>query len=133
MLGEKIVGDPNLDSFYFGAFLSANVITPTPNPPIQAEESYAAWAPPPGPNAAAGLIGSEVTIDYQQGFGWSPPVQLPPPAQQIPPPPVPWAPLAPFWWARLGAMGSYHVQGVNVAMCDASIRFVSSSTSLATL
>jgi prepilin-type N-terminal cleavage/methylation domain-containing protein/prepilin-type processing-associated H-X9-DG protein len=130
-LGERIVGDPKLDSF-FGA-LSAGVITPTPSPPMQPEASYSVWAPPPGPSNAAGLIGSAVTIGYQQGFGWSPPAQLPPPAAPIPPPPVPWSELGPLWFARLGAIGSYHVNGANVAMCDGSIRFVANSVSLTTL
>jgi prepilin-type N-terminal cleavage/methylation domain-containing protein/prepilin-type processing-associated H-X9-DG protein len=130
-LGEKIVGDPNLDS-YFGA-LGAGVITPTPDPPMQLESTYSVWAPPPGPNASAGLIGSTVTIGYTMGTGWSPPAQLPPPSTPIPPPPVPWGTLGPLWWARLGALGSYHTNGVNVAMADASVRFVSGSTSLPTL
>jgi prepilin-type N-terminal cleavage/methylation domain-containing protein/prepilin-type processing-associated H-X9-DG protein len=131
LLGEKIIGDPNLDS-YFGALL-AGVITPTPDPPMQPEATYSIWAPPPGINASAGMIGSTVTIDYQQALGWSPPIQLPPPAAPIPPPPVPWGTLGPLWWARLGALGSYHVNGVNVAMADGSVRFASSATSLSTL
>jgi prepilin-type processing-associated H-X9-DG protein len=131
LLGEKILGDPNLDS-YFGALL-AGVITPTPDPPIQPEATYSIWAPPPGINASAGMIGSTVTIDYQQALGWSPPIQPPPPASPIPPPPVPWGTLGPLWWARLGAMGSYHSNGVNVAMVDGSVRFVSTSMSLETL
>jgi prepilin-type N-terminal cleavage/methylation domain-containing protein/prepilin-type processing-associated H-X9-DG protein len=130
-LGEKIVGDPNLDS-YLNA-LEAGVITPTPNPPIQTESSYSVWAPPPSVNAAAGMIGSTVTIGYLQALGWSPPMQLPPPSAPIPPPPVPWATLGPLWWARLGALGSYHTNGVNVAMADASVRYVSGSISLTTL
>jgi prepilin-type N-terminal cleavage/methylation domain-containing protein/prepilin-type processing-associated H-X9-DG protein len=130
-LGEKRIGDPNLDSF-FGA-LEAGVITPTPDPPILLSACYAVWAPPPGLNASAGLIGSAVPINYVQPFGWSPPVQLPPPATQIPPPPVYWSTLGPLWWARLGAMGSYHINGANVAMVDGSVRFVLDSTSLTTL
>jgi prepilin-type N-terminal cleavage/methylation domain-containing protein/prepilin-type processing-associated H-X9-DG protein len=131
LLGERRVGDPNLDSF-FGA-LDAGVITPTPNPPILLTATYSVWAPPPGINASAGLIGSAVQINYVQPFGWSPPVQPPPPASPIPPPPVQWSTLGPLWWARLGAMGSYHINGANVAMVDGSVRFVSDSTSLATL
>jgi prepilin-type N-terminal cleavage/methylation domain-containing protein/prepilin-type processing-associated H-X9-DG protein len=130
-LSERMVGDPNLDSF-FGA-LAAGVITPTPDPPIQFEATYSVWAPPPGPNASAGLIGSEVTIDFTMPFAWSPPIQLPPPATQIPPPPVYWSEIGPLWWMRLGAMGSYHTNGVNVAMVDGSVRFVSAGTSLTTL
>jgi prepilin-type N-terminal cleavage/methylation domain-containing protein/prepilin-type processing-associated H-X9-DG protein len=130
-LGEKRLGDPNLDSF-FGA-LAAGVIKPAPNPPIQFEATYSVWAPPPGPNASAGLIGSAVTINYAQPFGWSPPTPPPPPATPPPPPTVDWPTLAPFWWARLGAMGSYHTNGANVAMVDGSVRFVSDSTALTTL
>jgi prepilin-type processing-associated H-X9-DG protein len=131
LLGEKILGDNNLDSF-FGA-LDAGVITPDPTPPIQHEITYSVWAPPPGPNASAGMIGSSVTIDYKQPYGWNLPRQPPPPAAPIPPPPVPWSVLGPLWWARLGAMGSYHPHGVNVAMVDGSVRFVSASTQLNTL
>lgn len=130
-LGEKIVGDPNLDS-YFGA-LEAGVITPTPDPPMQLESSYSVWAPPPGPSNSAGMVGSTVTIGYQQGTAWSPPTQLPPPSPPIPPPPVPWGTLGPLWWARLGAIGSYHPNGANVAMADGSVRFASKSISLTTL
>jgi prepilin-type N-terminal cleavage/methylation domain-containing protein/prepilin-type processing-associated H-X9-DG protein len=131
LLGEKRIGDAYLDSF-FGA-LDAGVITPTPNPPIQLEATYSVWAPPPGLNSTAGLVGSAVPINYVQPFGWSPPVQPPPPASPIPPPPVPWSTLGPLWWARLGAMGSYHINGANVAMVDGSVRFVSDGTSLTTL
>ena len=131
LLGEKIVGDANLDSF-FGAE-AAGVITPAPDPPIQPEASYSVWAPPPGPNAAAGLVGSSATIDYQQPFAWSPPTQPPPPASPIPPPPVYWSTLGPLWWLRLGAIGSYHINGANVAMTDASVRYVSAATQLSTL
>jgi prepilin-type N-terminal cleavage/methylation domain-containing protein/prepilin-type processing-associated H-X9-DG protein len=130
MLGERLLGDGNLDS-YLGA-LAAGVITPSPAPPIQSEVSYSVWAPPPGPNNVAGLIGATAPIGYTQGSFWNPPVQIPgqPP---IDPPPVPWSNLGPEWWIRLGAIGSYHTNGANVAMADASIRFVPASISLTTL
>ena len=130
-LGEKKIGDVNFDSF-LGA-QSAGVITPPQTPPLLTESCYCVWAPPPGPYAAAGLIGTEVGINYLMSVGWSPPTQLPPPAPPIPPPPLPWNTVAPSWNARLGAMGSYHINGANVALADASVRFVVSSTSLATL
>jgi prepilin-type N-terminal cleavage/methylation domain-containing protein len=131
LLGERIVGDGNLDSF-FGA-LAAGVITPPPDPPMQFESTYSVWAPPPGPNNSAGLVGSMVTVGYSMPFGWSPPPEPDPPATPIPPPPVHWATLGPLWWARLGAIGSYHPIGANVAMSDGSVKFISNSVSLTTL
>jgi prepilin-type N-terminal cleavage/methylation domain-containing protein/prepilin-type processing-associated H-X9-DG protein len=129
MLGERIVGDGAMDS-WLGA-QAAGVITPPPSPSLQPEAVYSVWAPPPGPDDANGLVGGEVTIDYTMGVGWSPPPRNggPPP----PPPPVPWSYLGPLWWARLGAIGSYHTGGADVAMCDGSIRFAFKSTSLGTL
>jgi prepilin-type processing-associated H-X9-DG protein len=46
---------------------------------------------------------------------------------------VPWDSLKIKFWGRIGAYGSYHSNGVNVALADGSIRFMSNSTSHATL
>jgi len=130
LLGERIVGDSALDSWI------PSPITPAPDPPIQGESAYAAWAPPPGPNAAAGLLGATAPINYKHGSVWSPPTSPFPNVPPPPPPPVPWGGangLGPLWWARLGAYGSYHMGGVNVALADGSVRFLRDSTALSTL
>ena len=133
LLGERVVGDPALDTW-----LQAP-ITPDPTPPIQSETGYCVWAQPPGPNAAAGLLSAQVNIMYSHPFVWMPPPPPPlplpgyPPIPPTPPPPVPWGPLSEQWWARLGAYGSFHGTGVNVAMADGSIRFLRASTPVTTL
>lgn len=131
LLGERIIGDSNLDTF-LGAW-SAGVITPPPDPPLQSVAAYAVWAPPPGPNAAGGLLGATAPINYRHGSIWSPPTSPFPGVPPPPPPPVPWSTLGPQWWARLGAYGSFHSQGVNVALADGSVRFLSATTSLPVL
>jgi prepilin-type N-terminal cleavage/methylation domain-containing protein/prepilin-type processing-associated H-X9-DG protein len=131
LLGERVVEDPALDSF-LGA-LNAGVITPSPDPPIQPSAAYMVWAPPPGPNAAGGLLGATAMIGYRHGSVWVPPTSPDPRIPPPPPPPVPWRDLGLLWWMRLGAYGSYHTGGVNVAMADGSIRFLRDSTSLSTL
>jgi prepilin-type N-terminal cleavage/methylation domain-containing protein/prepilin-type processing-associated H-X9-DG protein len=127
LLGERVVGDSNLDS-YLKAPLDS-----TPNPPIQPEASYMVWAPPPSPNGAAGLLGATAVINSRHPTHWEPPPQPPPPLPPIPPPPVPWGPLSIQWYARLGAYGSYHAGGVNVALADGSVRFMRETTPPATL
>ncbi|MCS7271527.1 MAG: DUF1559 domain-containing protein, partial [Gemmataceae bacterium] len=131
LLGERIIGDSNLESF-LGAW-AAGVITPPPDPPLQGLAAYAVWAPPPGPNAAGGLLGATAPINYRHGIIWSPPVSPFPGVPPPPPPPVPWSTLGPQWWARLGAYGSFHAQGVNVAMADGAVRFLLAGTSLQAL
>jgi prepilin-type N-terminal cleavage/methylation domain-containing protein/prepilin-type processing-associated H-X9-DG protein len=126
-LGERVIGDPALDSWI------PSPITPGPDPPIQGTSAYAVWAPPPGPNAAAGLLGATVTIGYKHGSYWSPPPPPLPGFPPIPPDPVPWSELGPHWWARLSAYGSYHTGGINVALADGSVRFLRDTTTLATL
>jgi prepilin-type N-terminal cleavage/methylation domain-containing protein/prepilin-type processing-associated H-X9-DG protein len=131
LLGERIIGDSNLDSF-LGAW-AAGIITPAPDPPLQSSAAYAVWAPPPGPNAAGGLLGATAPINYRHGSAWSPPVSPWPGVPPPPPPPIPWSELGPQWWARLGAYGSFHAQGVNVALADGSVRFLPATTSMMAL
>lgn len=127
-LGERQVGDTALDSWL------AAPITPAPDPPIQPEANYMVWAPPYNENSAGGLLGSMTTINYRHGEVWTPPPPPLPGQPIIPPPPVPWAPSLNWkWWARLSAFGSYHSNGVNVALADGSVRFLQASTPLATL
>jgi prepilin-type N-terminal cleavage/methylation domain-containing protein/prepilin-type processing-associated H-X9-DG protein len=128
LFGERVVGDLALDSFLNAP---AGVITPTPVPPIQSSAAYAIWAPPPGVNAIAGLLGAEVSINYSQPYGWSPPPPPPLGGNPLPPPPVPWTnSLDLLWWGRLGAYGSFHTGGVNVARADGSVRFLQNSTTI---
>jgi prepilin-type N-terminal cleavage/methylation domain-containing protein/prepilin-type processing-associated H-X9-DG protein len=121
LLGERVVTDGGLDSF-----LQAP-LTPTPDPPVQAMAAYCVWAPPPGPNQSGGLLGSQATVGFKFPMAWKPP---PPP---LPVNPEPWGPLQDLWWWRLGAYGSFHPNGVNVAMADGSVRSLSFAVSLPTL
>jgi prepilin-type N-terminal cleavage/methylation domain-containing protein/prepilin-type processing-associated H-X9-DG protein len=131
LLGERQVGDSALDS-YLGA-LAMGAIQPTPDPPILPEANYMVWAPPAGPNAAAGLLGATAPVGYRHGSVWEPPVSPFPNVPPPPPPQVPWGTLGPQWWARLGAHGSYHTGGVNVALADGSVRFLRDATPMPTL
>jgi len=127
LFGERIVGDLNMDTF-----LGAPFDTP-PSPPLQPETNYMPWAPPSGPNAAGGLLGSTTMINYRHGSTWGPPPPPPPPMIPPPPPKVSWSNFGPQAWARLGSMGSYHTSGANVALADGSVRFLRDSTSISTL
>jgi prepilin-type N-terminal cleavage/methylation domain-containing protein/prepilin-type processing-associated H-X9-DG protein len=130
MFGERVVGDRNLDTFLAAQAYSPPVFQPagTPNPPLQPTPSYMVWAPPPGPNAAGGLLGSTATINSKYGSSWSPPTSPFPNVPPPPPPPIQWSSFGPDWWARLGALGSWHTAGVNVALADGSVRFLREST-----
>ena len=129
LLGERVVGDTALDSY-----LSAPSWDSTPDPPVQSIAAYARWFPPRDRNATAGLFGGRYPIGYSRPSQWEPPPPIfpggpPPPVI----PPVQWGPLSVQWWARLGAMGSFHTGGVNVAMSDGSVRFLKSYTPVPTL
>jgi prepilin-type processing-associated H-X9-DG protein len=50
-----------------------------------------------------------------------------------PPPPVPWPDLSAQLHGRLGAYGSHHVGGANVALADGSLRYLKTTTTLAAL
>jgi prepilin-type N-terminal cleavage/methylation domain-containing protein/prepilin-type processing-associated H-X9-DG protein len=127
LFGERLVTDGNLDSFLLAP------LTPSPDPPIFGMRGYCLWAPLPGPNASAGLLSSRAVIGSRLPVWWSPP---PPPAPgfpPLPPDPVSWDGLSDLWWARLGAYGSMHPGGVNVALADGSVRFVRATIPQATL
>jgi prepilin-type N-terminal cleavage/methylation domain-containing protein/prepilin-type processing-associated H-X9-DG protein len=126
-LGERVVGDPGLDSY-----IPAPIV-PDPFPPIMGTSAYDVWAPPPGPNAAAGLLGATATIGYKHPYAWEPPPPPLPGFPPIPPTPVPWGELSLFWWTRLSAYGSFHPGGANVAFVDGSVRLLRDTTSLDTL
>jgi len=121
LFGERLVTDGNLDSFLLAP------ITPAPDPPIFGMRGYCLWAPYPGPNASAGLLSPQALINSRLPTSWSPPPPPPPGFPPLPPPPVPWGPLSSLWWARLGAYGSMHPGGVNVALADGSVRFIRAS------
>jgi len=127
LLGERVVGDAALDSWM------AAPITQGPDPWIQSESSYMVWAPPRNENSAGSLLGAMATINYRHGSVWSPPVSPFPGVPPPPPDPVPWSSLNWPWWMRLGAYGSYHPGGVNVALADGSVRFMRESMPLKTL
>jgi len=123
LFGERTIGDGGLDSY-----LNAPTFTPNPSPALQSSAMYTRWAPPNDLNAAGSLLSAQAPINSHYPGGWSPPPSpgfgQPPP----PPPPVQWNQIGPGWYARLGAYGSYHINGVNVAMADGSLRFLSSDT-----
>ncbi len=131
LFGERVIGDTVLDSWLNAPWDPSSM----PSPPIQREASYMVWAPPPGPNAAGGLLGSIATVNFRAGMGYIPPIPPPPPEIPPPPPKVKWSDpnISWQWWARLGAMGSYHTNGVNIALADGSVRFLRDSTSQTTL
>jgi prepilin-type N-terminal cleavage/methylation domain-containing protein/prepilin-type processing-associated H-X9-DG protein len=129
LFGERVIGDANLDTFLAAAAYPEPVFDATPTPPLQPSANYAVWAPPPGPNAAGGLLGSTTMINHRHGPSWSAPVSPFPNAPPPKPETIYWSSFGPQWWGRLGAMGSYHSGGVNVALADGSVRFLSESTS----
>ncbi|VTS01050.1 Prepilin-type N-terminal cleavage/methylation domain-containing protein OS=Singulisphaera acidiphila (strain ATCC BAA-1392 / DSM 18658 / VKM B-2454 / MOB10) GN=Sinac_0208 PE=4 SV=1: N_methyl: SBP_bac_10 [Gemmata massiliana] len=130
LFGERVIGDPALDSFLDAP---PGVITPAPTPTIQPSANYCLWAAPPGPNAAGSLLCSEAAIGYRHGTVWTPPPPPLPGFPATPPPPVPWDSLKLQWWARIGAYGSLHNGGVNTTFTDGSVRFLSNSTTLLVL
>ena len=128
LFGERIVGDSGIDSFFTAPVTGA----PT-SPTLQSEAAYCRWAPPPDLNAAGSLVSAQSPINTRNPISWSPPPPPPPPAPPPPPPPVPWASIAAAWNGRVSAHGSYHTNGVNIAMADGSVRFLKETTSLTVL
>ena len=132
LFGERVVGDAALDS-YRAAPLSSFVPGP-PSPGLQPSSGYAMWAPPPGENSCAGLLSAEKPLGYRQPVGWTPPPPPPPGIPPSPPPPIQWGgDLDLSWWGRMGAYGSFHTGGANVARADGSVRFLSDATPLQAL
>jgi len=124
LLGEKTIGDANLDSYALAP------LVPAAQPPLLATGSYAAWAPPLGPNAGATLLlGAALTIN----FGFPTRYIPPPPTPGVPPVSVPWATLEPIAWDRYGAFGSQHPGGANFAFADGSVHFLRTGLPLPTL
>lgn len=129
LFGERVVGDAALDTWLAAPWDPASV----PNPPLQGSAAYAVWAPPPGPNAAGGLLGATAMLNHRHGTAYVPPPPPPPPLPPPPPPKQKWSDVAYGWFARLGAMGSFHPGGANVALADGSVRFLRDGTPLAVL
>ncbi|HYH63906.1 MAG TPA: DUF1559 domain-containing protein, partial [Urbifossiella sp.] len=134
LLGERQVGDAGLDTYQQPQTMG--IIVPAPNPPLQPVAAYARWYPfpasapdAPAGTAAGGLFSSQSGVGMSNPSHWEPP---PPPVPPIliptPPPPVDGAALAAQYRARLGAYGSYHVGGANVALADGSVRFLRTTT-----
>jgi prepilin-type N-terminal cleavage/methylation domain-containing protein/prepilin-type processing-associated H-X9-DG protein len=119
--GERQNGDSNMDSY-----LKAP-IQPAPDPPAQSMTAYTAWSAPVNPSAVACVsLGAEAGLNY--GF----PQYYVPPVNQPMPPPVPWDSIKTQWWYRVEAYGSRHANGLNVALCDGSVRFLPNQTPLTT-
>ncbi|QDU23167.1 DUF1559 family PulG-like putative transporter [Urbifossiella limnaea] len=139
LLGERQVGDAGLDTYQQPQ--SMGIIMPPPTPPLQPVAAYARWYPfpastpdAPAGTAAGGLFASGAAVGMSNPSHWEPP---PPPVPPIviptPPPPVNGTQLAAEYRARLGAYGSYHTGGANVALGDGSVRFLRATTSAAAL
>lgn len=125
LFGERIVGDPNLDSFMNAP------IAPAPAPAFSTLSSYAAWAGNFGPTAGAGtLLSAGRSLNYGHPAPYTPPLQPPPPLPPIPPPIIPWPTFSILVWDRTTAYGSRHTGGVNLALGDASVRFARTSLDL---
>ena len=139
LLGERQVGDAGLDTYQQPQ--SMGIITPAPNPPLQPIAAYARWyafpasAPDaPGNTAAGGLFSSQAAVGMSNPSHWEPPPPpVPPVVIPTPPPPVNGTTLAAEYRARLGAYGSYHSGGANVALGDGSLRFLRTTTTAAAL
>jgi len=116
LLGERRLSDTALDSY-----LNAP-IAPAPNPPMLPFHAYATIAPVGEWAAATTTLGALRPINYSHGTPYVPPI---PPMMPVP---VPWSALLSSVEYRLGAYGSRHTGGVNVAMADGSVRFLRETT-----
>ncbi|HSQ58349.1 MAG TPA: DUF1559 domain-containing protein [Gemmata sp.] len=133
LFGERIVEDPNLDTFVAAQSYPEQVFDVPPTPPLQPTACYMVWGPPPSPNASGGLIGTLATVNFGYGHAWSPPVSLIPNEPPPKPDTIYWSQFGPIWWARLSAIGSRHPGGANIALADGSVRFLRESIPLPTL
>ncbi|HEY2786484.1 MAG TPA: DUF1559 domain-containing protein [Fimbriiglobus sp.] len=119
--GERQNGDGSMDSY-----LKAPV-QPDPDPPAQSMTAYTAWSAPVNPSDVACVsLGAEAGINYGFPFYYIPPTDLPVP------PPVPWDSIKMQWWLRVEAYGSRHSNGMNAALADGSVRFITNQMPLAT-
>lgn len=124
LVGERLIGDGNLDSF-----LTAP-IEPKPNPPLNGMGSVLPWAGQSGPNEGAGqLLCGSLPLNYTHPTPYIPPPPDPLIVNPPPPPPVNWNELGPMVWDRMSAYGSRHPSGVNFAMADGSVRVVRTTIS----
>jgi len=123
LFGERVIGDGGLDSYF-----TATISNAPSSPAMQPSGNYSRWAPPPDRNAAGAFVSAQAPINTRNAIAYVPPPPPIPPQPPVPPPPVDWNSIANAWYARVSAHGSYHTEGVNVAMGDGSVRFLKAST-----
>jgi prepilin-type processing-associated H-X9-DG protein len=123
---------------------SPNGWAPSDKPPyaLQSSLNYYFWAPaidPTNYTSASNVVNAFSGIGQSSVYTWSPPPPIvtgTPPATTTTKPPVDdttgahWSLLLASMQNQLGAYGSFHTNGCNVAMADGSVRFLSTSISL---
>jgi prepilin-type N-terminal cleavage/methylation domain-containing protein/prepilin-type processing-associated H-X9-DG protein len=149
LFGERLVSTSNLQGVYnnivgyntfAGAIPGQGAFDVTPTMGVQSLNNYYRWAPPTTDSYdTGGLVNSLNSIGGGGSFGWSKPAQTIIPAdpndpnsveQRIdtpPSPPASWSSFQTQLLNVLGAYGSMHPNGANVAMADGSIRFLNKS------
>ncbi|VTU00764.1 Uncharacterized protein OS=Planctomyces limnophilus (strain ATCC 43296 / DSM 3776 / IFAM 1008 / 290) GN=Plim_4074 PE=4 SV=1: SBP_bac_10 [Gemmataceae bacterium] len=109
---------------------------------IHSINNYYRWAPPIDTNAdCGGLVTSVAKINNTASYSWNP-TKVPDPDHTdptglLPIPTVNGPVVTPASWSsfyaalvgQVGALGSYHTRGVNVALADGSVRFLRDSVS----
>jgi prepilin-type N-terminal cleavage/methylation domain-containing protein/prepilin-type processing-associated H-X9-DG protein len=108
---------------------------------MQASTIYYFWAPVIDPlysTSPSNLVNAASGMSQGNPYNWQPPpaqtIGTPPSTSQFKPPVddgtgAKWSLLLASAQQQLGAYGSFHPQGCNVAMADGSVRFLSASVS----
>jgi prepilin-type processing-associated H-X9-DG protein len=121
LAGERLLGDPALDS-YLGAPFNP------PNPPFHSASAYVGWPVVPGlGHSIVGLLlAGRAPLNTTFPSVYIPP----PPPPALPPPPIVWADFQIQVWDRLSAYGSKHPGVLNFALADGSVRPLAASTTV---